>query len=152
MPEELGGQLSKIIIKAIYVGLITIILVILVTLFGVQTLDTHKTQQANYQSNIIESCFNEKDEFGYYKNEINLDKITSENLRKCAKGTKITLTDLNDKEILSIDTQDEGALKIPLCEVNTKDFSCITKRSYILLKNNKEITPAYLTIEMVAPK
>jgi len=84
---------------------------------------------------------------------IDIKKFTKENLRDCYDkkdfGYVLTLKDLNNTKINSIEVlNEEQKMFFPICKGN-QYYDCSTKEKYVLIKENEELKPTFLVVEVI---
>jgi len=144
MPQTIG-----FLVKGAFLFLVVIIVLFFVNLNVGLEIDDKGAEGLAKEFVLLNDCLSYVNEAGLKTNYIDFSKIDKENLRKCGGGVRVTVLNLDDEEIIEVDSDDERSIQIPLCDISEKDIKCINSRNLVRIIDNGKVDTIFLDLELV---
>ena len=144
MPSEVGSQTFGWLAKGAFLFFVVIIVLFFVGNNADFELDDHGALGISREFILLNKCL-----IGTNNGQIDADKLTKEKLRKCGGGVRVTLLDLDENEIVRMDSDDERSIQIPQCFIPKKNIKCMSSRSLVRVVDIGKVDVRFLDVEMV---
>lgn len=143
MPQTLG-----FLVKGAFLFFVVLIVIFFVSGSVSLSVDDKGAKGVSREFVLLNDCLAYFDE-GIRTNYIDYSKLTKENLRECGGGLRVAILDLDDNEILKVDSDDSRSLLIPQCVIESKDFECLNSKSLVRVVKDGKVSTNYLRVEMI---
>lgn len=144
MPQTIG-----FLVKGAFLFFVVIIVLFFVNSNVSLEIDDKGAEGLAKEFVLLNDCLSYVNEDGVKTNYIDFNKMDKENLRKCGGGVRVTVLDVDGKEIIKVDSDDERSIQIPLCDISEKDIKCISSRNLVRIIDDGKVDTMFLDVELV---